>query len=343
MKSIFVHSQDSTGCTLYRAVLPVRHCADELLLEHGIKLELRTHILHSEQPDAFMVHRILNADAVIQLAAKKHRGMRLVHDSDDLMEFIPQWSPVRYSPADLELYQALQVIADEKTCSTGVLHDELQGARVLPNLIDLQMFEGKKPVPPPGRAIQVLWFGSGTHRADLELVEPAVIQCLEKYPGKVKFTFWGISPFGQLANHIGTGVQFVDMVPLAEFYPRLTAYQPDIVLCPLVHHRFNDAKSNIKWLEGAMAGAACIVSPSAAFADVEDGVTGVEASDSDWFGKLALLIENVQGRRTIARQGREFVAEEFSWQKSGMREQWLRMFTEQVEEDERPDDPARDI
>lgn len=330
MKSIYVHSQDSTGCTLYRAVLPVKYSADDLL-ERGIRLELRTHVLDSETPDALMVHRILKAEAVVQIAAKQYRGMKLIHDIDDLIEHIPAWSPVRYDYKDLDLYRAMQVTADMRTCSTEKLQDEIQADRVLPNLVDMELFEGHKPLVPNNRPVQVLWFGSGTHRADLELLEYPILSCLSKYQKQVKFTFWGTSPFGRLAQYIGQGVQFVDMVPLSEFYPRLTAYQPDIVLCPLADHRFNWSKSNIKWLEGAMAGAACIVSPGPTFADVEDGVTGVVASDDEWFDKLRVLIEDEQGRKTIAAQGQECVREDWSWQHSPLKRLWVSAFTGIVE------------
>lgn len=333
MKRILVHLQDSTGCSMHRAVLPVRHCADELL-ERGIQLDLCQDLLSCDRPDAMMVHRILKPEGLVKLAARQHQGMKLMVDCDDLLDKIPKWSNVEYSAKDIECWRALQVVADTRSASTEHLQQAINADKVLPNLVDTSLFDdAHKPAPPPGRAVQILWFGSGTHLGDLQHIEHALFNLCAQLGGRFKLTFWGLSPPSLMQRYLGKCVNYVPQVPIGEFYPRLAGFQPDIVICPLESHPFNKAKSNIKWLEGAMSGAAVVVSDCQAYEEVEDGVTGVVCNGHvEWLDKLSFLIESPTERRLIASQGQECVREDWSWQRSPLRKLWMDAFTELVDE-----------
>lgn len=323
-------------------MLPVRHCAQELL-ERGIRLELCTDLLRADKADAILVHRILKGHGLTHLCAMKADGTRVLWDVDDALDIIPPWSPVRYDESELELYKAGYGVSDERWFSTEELLHQCNNykrqpyegePKVLPNLIDTDQYdEVQRPPVPPNRKVQVLWFGSATHREDIRLLELAVRETLHKYKDRVKFTFWGDCPANLLKEYAGGPVQLIGSVPLGEFFARMVSYQPDIVLCPLADHPFNNCKSNIKWLEASLCGAATIVSSCPVYAAVEDGVTGVVASDDEWAQKIALLIEDVEGRKTIAKQAETVVREDWSWGGS-QKELWFNAFTKAVEEQE---------
>lgn len=289
MKRILVHCQDGSGCSYYRAMLPVRHCSQELL-ERGIDLQLCTDLLKADKADAVLVHRIIKPHGLAHLCKMRAEGARILWDVDDALDIIPPWSPVRYDESELDLYKAGYGLADERWFSTeelGLHSDQHvskvpKTGRVLPNLIDVEPFdEVRKPLVNPGRPVQVMWFGSATHRDDIALVEPAIKEVLNKYPGRVKFTFWGDCPALLLKHYAPVHVQLLGAVPLGEFFQRAASFQPDIIICPLADHPFNHCKSNIKWLEASLMGAATIASPGPVYSDIEDGCTGVIASDDE--------------------------------------------------------------
>lgn len=329
LKTVLVRVEtDGSGCTLHRCLLPMRFCADELL-ERGILLKPTTNILRGDQCDAVYVQRIVTSKAIVAIARAKSRGAKFVWDTDDACDLVPQWSPVRYSEEDLDCYEALQGIADEKWCSTEGLQSHITADRVLPNLLDPALFQvPRKPVD-PSRPIQVLWFGSSTHAGDLALLEEPVANILRQGKHKATFTFWGDAPPALLMEFAGKGVQMMRPCMLDEFYRRLMTLQPDIVLCPLADHPFNAAKSNLKWMEAALAGGCPIVSFSDAFSCVEDGVTGVVANDDNWEFKINLMLEDKSGRELIADQARSAVREDWCWD-SGFRQLWLKAFTDAV-------------
>lgn len=328
MKTLLVRTLGKDGCDLMRGVLPVRYCADELM-QNGIQLKLTTDILRTDNPDGVMVHRIIKERGVVELARLKHRGAKIFWDTDDACDLVPAWSPVVYSEDDIVCYEAAQAIASYRSASTSVLAS-LVGAldNVLPNLMDPAWFQFPESQIDPNRAIQVLWFGSVTHRGDLEMIEPAIRRVLEDcVPGKVKFTFWGDALPGLIKDYMGRGVQSLAPSNISDFHRRLVGLAPDIVLCPLAPHPFNDCKSNLKWMEAGLSRACPIVSRCAAYSCVEEGETAIVADTPEsWYDCLREMIDDDEGRRKVAAQCRDEVSFSWAWS-SERRGKWLSYFS----------------
>ncbi|HEM3212265.1 TPA: glycosyltransferase, partial [Streptococcus suis NT77] len=84
--------------------------------------------------------------------------------------------------------------------------------------------------------------------------------------------------------------------------------QVDINLAPLVTTTFNEAKSEIKWIEAAAVKVVTVASNLGAFEEmIQDGVTGVLADDNEWESKLERLILEQDLREQIAENAFEFV------------------------------------
>ncbi|MGC4431135.1 glycosyltransferase, partial [Streptococcus suis] len=84
--------------------------------------------------------------------------------------------------------------------------------------------------------------------------------------------------------------------------------QVDINLAPLVTTTFNEAKSEIKWIEAAAVKVVTVASNLGAFEEmIQDGVTGVLADDNEWESKLERLILEQDLRAQIAENAFEFV------------------------------------
>ena len=102
---------------------------------------------------------------------------------------------------------------------------------------------------------------------------------------------------------------------LPEFAAALVAARPDIGLAPLLDEPFNRAKSELHWLEYALAGAPTIVSGFAGpgpYDIVRDGVDGLVArSPADWDRHLRALVGSAALRADLAGRARERVTAEY--------------------------------
>jgi glycosyltransferase involved in cell wall biosynthesis len=335
MKRIIAYAGLSDGPAYYRSALPARHLGDELLTQHDIKLDLAHNIMEvrPDSANAVLVHRIFAETAVVHFAMLRKHKVKVLWDTDDACDIIPSWSTIRYDPSTIHLYDAIQGVADVKWASTDELARRIEADRVLPNLIDPEPFDMiQKREVPPGRRVQILWYGSATHRGDLELIEEPLRQIIEKYKQKIRLTFWGDSLPALVRDYFGTYVQTLEAIPAGSFYGQLKTLQPDICLAPLADHPFNRCKSNIKWLESTLAGAAVIASNIEPYRNsILDGMTGCLCQNSDqWVDALSAMIEDVQGRKTIASQAEQVVRESWTW-KSELRNLWIDAFVHSVQ------------
>lgn len=142
--------------------------------------------------------------------------------------------------------------------------------------------------------------GSITHNEDFELVVPHLIELMEKYEN-IHLHVVGIldsqSELARFSDRITTS-GFIDWRELPTEIRKC-----DINLAPLAQKSiFNDAKSEIKWLEASLVKTVTIASDFGAFnTEIADGVTGVlVGDDSHWVAKIEELVLNPQLRERIA-------------------------------------------
>jgi glycosyltransferase involved in cell wall biosynthesis len=173
---------------------------------------------------------------------------------------------------------------------------------VVPNAIDVPWFRGivnatKREIP----GLTIGWAGGRRHDRDVEQMAEA---------------------WGRIARYSGGGIQFVvqgwvppiilERVPSdrltvlpwmkAETYPSGIA-QIDIGCCAVADTPFNRAKSNIKAMEFAVAGAAVVASPTLYSGIVEDGKSGYIAETADeWGAALGKLVRSNPERQMMARR-----------------------------------------
>jgi glycosyltransferase involved in cell wall biosynthesis len=143
-------------------------------------------------------------------------------------------------------------------------------------------------------------YGSGTktHDADFREAAPALLRLLAIFPW-VRL---------RIVGELGVPVEFdafgdrVERLPPVAFphYLELLS-QSDINIAPLEPTLFNDAKSNIKFLEGAILGLPSVCSPREQFRDfIEHGKTGFLAEDEQaWFACLSTLVQDGVLRRQM--------------------------------------------
>ena len=161
------------------------------------------------------------------------------------------------------------------------------------------------------RKQECIWLGyfsgSLTHNKDLEIIRPALMRILEKYPQV------GLILVGELEESDEL-IKFKDRIVRRSTtnwkeLPKLIV-QADVNLAPLEDTVFNRSKSEIKWIEAALVRVPTVASKIGAFAwMIEDGVTGVlcENTEDAWFNELCRIVDDEVFRLRVGEKAYEYV------------------------------------
>ena len=202
--------------------------------------------------------------------------------------------------------------ADAVTVSTEPLKEKLKifnkNIVVIPNLIDPKDWHFKRK---KHKKIRIGWIYSHTHIPDIKEVKFALNEIKKKYKDKVEIIIFGSSlkVFEFEPIHYW-GVKFAD-------YPKkLTELAFDISICPLEDNEFNKCKSNIKWMESSLSGAAVVASKVYPYEkSIEHGITGFLANnyiDEDWVKYISLLVESKELRERMVKAAKEEILEKYN-------------------------------
>ncbi|WP_228518301.1 MULTISPECIES: glycosyltransferase [unclassified Gluconobacter] len=152
--------------------------------------------------------------------------------------------------------------------------------------------------------------GSRTHQQDFGPICPTIAEVLRQRPEARLVLFREpvthrpillMEEFPSLIP-VQDQIEWRDMVPLEELQDEFARF--DISIAPLVTGNvFCEAKSEIKFFEAALSGAATVASPTGPFQRViRHGETGFLAdSPTDWYDALIALIDNPERRVRMAR------------------------------------------
>ena len=270
-------------------------------------------------------------ETMIRLA--RAAGTRIAFDVDDLMtrpelariDIIDGIRTIGSNEADTRAYYLamLHTMQDADFCiaTTEELAAEMRGQRecvhVLPNIFDEATHRAARyarrlrlEAGSDGRIRIGYAGGTRTHQKDFARVAPALARVLAARPQVALVLFreaanqvglLTIEEFPELARH-AERIEWRDMVPLAALPGELARF--DISLCPLeTGNPFCEAKSELKFFEASLAGAATVASPTGPYARaIRDGVTGLLAdSDAEWESALLRLIDDPDLRARMAR------------------------------------------
>jgi glycosyltransferase involved in cell wall biosynthesis len=249
-----------------------------------------------------------------QYLAEQGKKVTLVCDQDDNVFELPwgnlamfYWQRPRY-----EKQAQLLATADWVICSTAPLEAYLKRFNehtvVIPNMIDPKDWNpGRKR--PKNKKVKIGWVFSQTHVPDLPVINEALCDIMEEFKDEAEFEMLGGEKhiFG-FDYEAPKGCAFVD-------YPkRLEELNWDISIGPLTKSIFNDCKSNIKWLEATMAGAAFIGSKVYPYEhSIKNGITGfICGSKRQWKNALRKLITDERLRREIVVNARYEVMNKYN-------------------------------
>lgn len=337
---------DLTACALYRSVMPWAACHQQLA-DEGIQLDQSTSINANKlEYDCYIFHRVLAPGFwPILWDMKYNAGKKIVWDLDDNLFRIPSWSSASemMGGSNKQSLTSCLEMADHITLTTDGFRDQFTAysedwakkITVVPNLIDMNSWAIPNSEIRHG-ARRILWAGSHTHYGDLEIIVPAIEQIIDKYKDDVQFIFMGMMPDKlKMSKHnsrnelLLRSVSFFNSCDLNYYPQNLHILSPHIALIPVEQNDFNRAKSNIKYLEMSLAGAACIASDVGHYGQtINHGVDGLltDNTTEEWFKSIDFLMR--QDKSYLMRMNMNAqikVREEYSWE-SKQRDTWMNFF-----------------
>lgn len=284
---------------------------------------------------AFIVFRCVHTQKMeefIKLAQSFHKIV--FYDIDDLVfdtkytdtiPFVQTMEPSKKEVYDQDVmrYGKLMSLCDVCITTTSALAREMKtyGKEVIVNrnatsleLMSLSNKASKKK----DNLIHIGYFsGSITHNADFEMILPVIEEILNEYKNVRLHICGELTLPASLQNYADQIVvhPFMDYKEL----PNLIA-QMDINLAPLTKSIFNEAKSEIKWMEASLVKVVTIASNFGAFKEcIEHEKTGYLCSSlKEWKQYLSLLIENEEIRNQVGLDAYQTCKEQYVTIYNGM-------------------------
>lgn len=284
-------------------------------------------------------YRVPGFDSVMDLIAECRRlNIKTLWDVDDLIfdEDVLKTSSTINSlePAEREgvingakLYRQAMLACDEGIASTSGLAKAMKEAGletvyVVENALDdetlaaARSIEGRLKKQEDGLIRIIYGSGTKTHNIDFLEAAPALANILKENPN-VRFRIIGYLELPEYFDDVQSQIERIPFCNYTEYLTYLS--ECDISIAPLENFVFNDAKSNIKYLEASITKVASVCSPRAAFADViVNGENGfLVDSEQQWHEAFATLIQNPELRDSMAQAAYRTVTETYSPQAIG--------------------------
>jgi glycosyltransferase involved in cell wall biosynthesis len=242
----------------------------------------------------------------------------VIYDTDDDVLDYPSWTGLGLAAKrERDLVLRMLALADVVTAAAPVLAEQLRPythgqVRVVRNALDPAWYVGG---PEPGLAgdLRVIYHGVPRRLRDYEVARPAVDKVARSRPG-VRRIWLGAAEESLVTECMDEVRPWVN--GLAAFGAALVAARPDVGLAPLLDEPFNRAKSELHWLEYAMAGAPTVATafsgpgPYDVIRDGEDGL--LACSTRDWERHLRRLAHSPGLRSELAGNARERVRADYS-------------------------------
>ncbi|MGU3410072.1 hypothetical protein ACLBWP_08200 [Microbacterium sp. M1A1_1b] len=267
--------------------------------------------------DAVLVQRDAFPVAALDAAFARARseGTRIVAEVDD--DFFSQEARARlaraeYDPQRLASVDRLVRSADAVVVSTTALQEVLAAegiaSVVVPNAVQPGLWSTEPVRPDTDGPRRVLYMGTATHGGDLDLLRPVFDGFVDDDGRPVRLEVVGVTSdddgwYDRLPVPEG-GTHYPDFVAFLRQHTRRWSAG----VAPLTDDRFNDAKSDLKFLEYTMLGLPFVGSDRPSYAGV-DAVGGLLAADDPESWRRALRTAFRDADALVARAREHVLAE----------------------------------
>lgn len=304
-------------CTRYR-VLNKAEQLEKLGYEVKVVNLSELQLLDCKSASHIIIYRAPDLPILIQICSLASKtGIPVFYDIDDLVFDTKYTDQLAYTQGlsvkeknnydeSVRGYGRMLEKCDAVITSTNQLVEELRNYKSIVilnrNVLSRELVRISKQTPhiesADGSVKMAYFSGSITHNENFEMIKPAIISLLKKYKN-LELHLVGHLDIPEDIAYFGSRIvthPYVDWRELPELISKM-----DINLAPLVKSTFNEAKSEIKWLEAAAVKVPTVASRIGSFEDmIEDGIDGVLASDFEWKEKLEKLIMDKDFRNRLA-------------------------------------------
>jgi glycosyltransferase involved in cell wall biosynthesis len=265
-------------------------------------------------------YRVPAYPLVVDLIKESNRlGITSFFDVDDLIfdkELLAQNINLKKLPKKsqkellkgADLYQEALSLTTNSTASTKILGEAMTSYNkgenyLLPNCLDQELLthidHARNSLSSHEGLIKIVYgSGTSTHDIDFEEVADALVHILNTYKNVV-FIIHGTLTLPSKFDALTSQITHIPFMPTKEYYAHLQGY--DINLAPLEKTLFNDAKSNIKYLEASIFKLPTIASNVSEYnAVIKHEENGFLATNTkSWIFSLEKLIQSKVLRKNI--------------------------------------------
>lgn len=321
--TVVVYSYDTknSACSIMRIIKPmltsnwnVIWASNKDASGFSFNLEL------AYQADVILIHRLFPSKGTEKiLRSIMALNIPVMYDLDDLFLDVPSCdhpSYQKYAPYIKWILKEADII----TVSTNPLKTSLskytnRPIHVQPNRVDFNLFASTTRAC--DSTFNFLVSGSNTHQRDWAIIEEPITEILKIYPEKINVVFFGDTP-KRFIGH--PSVKIIDFQPNYKLYAdQLKALDVHAALIPLEDTKYNQVKSNIKWLEYSAAGipgAYSDITPYSACINHEQNGLLVKNNPESWFNTIQRLLMDAEKTAHIIKNAQCEVLERHSIENS---------------------------
>lgn len=295
--------QRAESVDFYRA-FGVLHHIEEIIRLYEIPNKGTKWTKYFQVLDVLFIDRRFVAECKELIKAAKSHGIKIWIDLDDDLFNIPPYHDALYvigAPNVQEAIKEAISAADVVTVTTPALKslygDLNPNVVIIPSAWNDYAFDQMPTPMDRKRKPRIAWRGSNTHRRDIFEVH----QPVNKFIDKFAWSFYGMMP-----DCIEPNVMHVPFQDLQVFFSTFARNAPDYVLIPLSPGPFNQAKSNIAWMEAAVLAGACAIAPAGFDEFAKPGV--IQYSGTNGLGQVFANIQaNKYDRPALVRASQEYI------------------------------------
>jgi len=267
-----------------------------------------------------------HAEYIIEQASGKNIPT-ILHIDDDLLNVPVEIGQKKYEyhnhPLRLAMVEHLLNNVSLIYSSTEALKQRFQSYGYNNEIQVGQIYcSGEVLIPAINRPVKKIGYMGFDHAHDFELVLPAIIQLLRRYP-QIEFELFGSIPKPASLDEFGSRVKLIPPVPeYGAFMAKFSTLNWDIGLCPLALTSFNTVKANTKWVEYTSVGAAVVASSGSVYDSCCADNRGMLINTTeDWFNALEKLVLDNHHRFDLVSKAQVRLMQDYSV--ASLREQVL--------------------